>query len=70
MSQNTAHMRSIIDAAKAGSGGALDLLRLIITQVASKEPKELPVPDEVIIDVSEVILRHGIEQGRRDAEQN
>ncbi len=66
MSKQTAQFRLTIDAAKAGNEAALRLCRTMLDETVNGDG----TPPDVILELSECVLRLGIEQGRRDAETN
>lgn len=66
MSQQTATFRVIIDNAKGGNEAALKMCRTILKGIADGED----TPLDCLMDMCEIALMHGIEQGRRDAEAN
>jgi hypothetical protein len=66
MSWQTAECRKMIDRAKQGSVPALGYLRYLLEEIA----KGPDVPSTAIIALAECALELGIEQGRKDAEQN
>lgn len=66
MSKQSGEFLRIIERAKRGDESAIAIMRDVIARVA--EGKNTPLP--VLIEVAEVIVRHRIEEGRKDAENN